>query len=263
MALKLDKNEKSGKFRDITIDRNVKNYVMNQMNDLKNKDVGDVISSIFTNKTSSGSPRLFGTNSDLARADVTIKNKSVLIQIQNNNKTCDKITRGKGNINSSDSSPTYASMTVDTSVKKYLDLNDVPEALNAWEIKTQSINRMSPNNKKDLVEKVNVLVKKFNEVQKEMLNANVKGVPATLNFVNAADDNNKLVTEIADIQKNYNLLCQMLINFRNNERSKRQAEVGKEVVAGLNKSLTSNWEQSPDKKFGIGKKFSFKLTYNK
>lgn len=39
MALKLDKNEKSGKFRDITIDRNVKNYVMNQMNDLKNEDV--------------------------------------------------------------------------------------------------------------------------------------------------------------------------------------------------------------------------------
>ena len=254
MVLKLDKNE-SGKFHDITSDKNVENYVMNQMNGLKskksNQEVGSAISSVFNNKTSSGSPRLFGTNKNQARADVTIaQDKSVLIQIQKNAGT---------------PSPTYASVTVDPSVKKYLDLNDVPEALNTWEnLSEEKINALfkDKNSRDGLIKKMNDLVEIFNENRKNKISG-TKKLPKTLTPLKAEYDNSKLAERIATIQRNYNLLRKALIDFRNDERKKRQIEVGKGVVTGLNGSLTSSWTQSPDDKSEMGTKSSFKLTYNK
>lgn len=51
------------------------------MNTLIQQDVGGKILQVFT---SGDSQRLFGTDKELARADVTPSNRSVLIQIQQN-----------------------------------------------------------------------------------------------------------------------------------------------------------------------------------
>ena len=113
MPLYLAEN-RTGNFHDITTDAAVNAYVTQQMNALIQQNVGGTILQVFT---SGGSRRLFGTDEELARADVTPSDRSVLIQIQQNGIR---------------PSPTYASLTVDTSVRGYLNLDGVPLSLVSW-----------------------------------------------------------------------------------------------------------------------------------
>ena len=231
----------SNKFHNINDNLSVKNYVNGQMGLLEPTIVGEKVLRVFRLEAGATS-RLFGKDSDLARADVTRSGDSVLIQIQNNR------TRP---------SHTYASLTVDVSVHEYLSLaGPPPKALSPLQWDIANIDRMSKKDKKDLVERINASIGIFNRTQIAALNAGVE-VPPTLECVTI----DTLVNRAQYIQQCYNNLRLAVNNYRNDELNVRQTDVGRNVIQGLNQSLNSVWKQDQVSRSGVGTKISVKLSF--
>lgn len=251
MPLYLAEN-RTGKFHDITTDAAVNAYVTQQMNALKQQNVGGTILQVFN---SGGSQRLFGTDKDLARADVTPSGNSVLIQIQRNGTW---------------PSPTYASLTVDVSVRGYLNLDGVPLPLALWpsDFNLDKINKThNKRQRKALIERINEVGGNFNTAR-----AGIKGKIPALPGVFVAYDVNTIPTGKIDgthglaiwlrsFETNYTALRDALATYRTQEVTARQIAVGTSVIDGLNRSLRSAWKCEKGKSATIGTKSSFTLRF--
>lgn len=247
MGLTLTSN-KSDNFEDINkSDSNLQGFVSKSMGTLEKNSTatGDKIAQVFATG-SAGSPRLFGSNKDPVRADVTKSGSSVLIQIQQNGVK---------------PSPTYASMTIDSSVNGYLNLSDIPSALEPCNIITDKKRfeknfkqqMHSDNSKQQLVNKVNVFVDKFNDIQKIISKNN-----STTNMLDPVNTDTLSIESVENIQEKYNDLRADYIKFRNKERLARKGKVGIQVCNGLNGSLKSDWQKNKGK---TGRKESYKLNF--
>jgi len=251
MPLYLAEN-RTGKFHDITTDAAVNAYVTQQMNALIQQNVGGIILQVFN---FGGSQRLFGPNKDPARADVTPSCSSVLIQIQQNGTW---------------PSPTYASLTVDVSVRGYLNLDGVPLPLALWpsDFNLDKINKThNKKQRKALIERINEVGGNFNTAR-----AGIEGKIPALPGVFVAYDVNTIPTGKIDgthglaiwlrsFETNYTALRDALATYRTQEVTVRQIAVGTSVINGLNQSLNSVWEHTKGQPDSIGTKMSVTLRF--
>lgn len=251
MPLYLAEN-RTGNFHDITTDAAVNAYVTQQMNALIQQNVGGTILQVFT---SGGSRRLFGTDEELARADVTPSDRSVLIQIQQNGIR---------------PSPTYASLTVDTSVRGYLNLDGVPLSLVSWpsDFNLDKINKTyNKIQRQALIGRINEVGNVFNTTRTR-IEAKITGLPAAFRVYDVGTvpagqiaAMHPLAVWLEDFKANYTGLRNALVTYRTQEVTARQIAVGRSVIDGLNRSLRSAWQREKGKSATIGTKSSFTLRF--
>lgn len=253
MPLYLTEN-RTGNFHDITTDADVNAYVTQQMKALKqqNVNVGDTILQVFN---FGGSQRLFGTDKDPARADVTPSDRSVLIQIQQN-----RIRP----------SPTYASLTVDVSVRGYLNLDGVPLPLALWpsDFNLDKINKThNKKQRKTLIERINKVGNVFNTARAG-IKGKITGLPADFHVYDVgtvpADQiaaMHPLAIWLRSFKTNYIALRDALATYRTQQVTARQIAVGRLVIDGLNRSLCSTWQREKGKSAAKGTKSSVTLRF--
>ena len=211
-----DNNE--GNFADISSNVAVNNFVEEQMRNLMPRDVSDIVYIAFQG---SQSGVLFcGIKNDpaTARADVTpSSNSTVKIQIQQN------YVRP---------SPTYATLIVDNSIKRYLDLESIPLPQNEWSINIQNLAYRSKKEKLSLVDKINSSIDRYNFTRKKALEKQVPNLPDVLQYVSI-----DTLDTAENVHTNYDLLRTVLINYRAEEKNHRLNEVGEIIIQGLHNSL--------------------------
>lgn len=222
------------------------------MEALKQQNVGGTILQVFN---SGGSQRLFGTDKDPARADVTPSDRSVLIQIQQN-----RIRP----------SPTYASLTVDVSVCGYLNLDGVPLPLALWpsDFNLGKINKTyHKGQRKDLIKRINEVGNVFNTARAG-IKGKITGLPADFHVYDVGtvptgkiDDTHDLAIWLRSFKTNYTALCDALATYRTQQVTARQIDVGRLVIDGLNQSLRSTWQHEKGKSAAMGTKSSVTLRF--
>lgn len=207
-------------------------YVTNQMNTLNDNEIGTRILECF--RTSTRNPRLFGDDTNPARADVVHQgNNQYQIQIQSN----------RGSLPAAQyKSLTFASLILDSSIYRYLiNLTGVPRPMRPWP-ENLNLPEIEPDakSKNALWIRMNGLIDNRNETirlisqQGIHLDRNI-GAIEHLPRVCAWKT---MVEYIPRFRETHNHLCDSLTFYRENiARDARKVEVGREIKHGLQTSL--------------------------